>query len=63
MKELSLTVLETPLVYSLHYAWKGRRDGDDELPSKAVGRMKKQKKAGATSKRRKQLSKQVLLIL
>ena len=35
---------EPPLVYSLYYAKQGCQDWDDELPSEAAGRMKKQKK-------------------
>ena len=42
-EEMTLPDLETPLVYSLHYAQE-RQDWEDELPPETVGRIKKQDK-------------------
>ena len=39
---MTLPTLETPLVYSLHYAQQGCQDWDDQLTPETVGWMKKQ---------------------
>ena len=43
-EEMTLPDPEVHLVYSLHYAQKGRQDSEDQLPPETMGRMKKQEK-------------------